>query len=189
MALAELRKGGLLQANNLRRASELEIERCVRRAGFFRQKTATIRTFVRWLDESYLGSLDRLFAAPSAKVRRELLALKGLGPETVDAILLYAGRKPYFVADAYTRRVLARHGWLSPDAGYAKAQEVLHRELPRDARLFNEFHALLVEVGKQYCRRRTPDCSHCPLQEYLPLSPEQAGAKHTTSAAMSYIAL
>lgn len=167
-ALARLRKAGLLRLESLRRASAAELESCVRPAGFYRQKAAAIRNFVAWLDRDYHGSLRALFAAPAERVRRELLSLKGVGPETADAILLYAGRKPFFVADAYTRRVLSRHAWLPPSAAYEDAQSLLHRELPRDEQLFNEFHALMVETGKRYCRRHVPDCRPCPLQEFLP---------------------
>src|SRR5579883_1626247 len=122
--------------------------RHLRPAGFFRQKAATIWNFVNWLDRRHRGSLHSLFSTPSDVLRKELMKLKGLGDETVDAILLYAGRKPFFVADAYTRRILSRHGWLPANADYATAQEFIHRQLPGDAQLFNEFHALLVEIGK-----------------------------------------
>src|SRR5437762_2210095 len=110
-------------------------------------------------------------ARPPAGLRRELLSLKGLGPETVDAILLYAGRQPFFVADAYTRRIMARHGLVPPTADYAAVQQFLHENLPADQALFNEFHALLVEVGKRYCKRQAPRCDQCPLQEFLPERP------------------
>ena len=97
-----------------------------------------------------------------------MLQLKGLGPETVDAILLYAGHRPFFVADAYTRRILARHGLISLNATYSHAQQFLHTHLPPDTAMFNEFHALLVEAGKQFCLRNTPRCDACPLQRFLP---------------------
>ncbi|HLI29745.1 MAG TPA: endonuclease III domain-containing protein [Terriglobia bacterium] len=167
-AIACLKKSGLLRLESLRRTSAAELESCVRPAGFYRQKSAAIRNFVAWLDRNYHGSLRALFAAPVERVRIELLGLKGVGPETADAILLYAGRKPLFVADAYTRRVLARHAWLPPSASYETAQNLLHRELPRDEQLFNEFHALVVEIGKRYCQRQIPNCRPCPLREFLP---------------------
>lgn len=166
-AVGNLRKARLLCFASLRRASAAEVELRIRPAGFYRQKAAAIRNFVAWLDCNYKGSLRALFAAPADRVRFELFGLKGIGPETADAILLYAGRKPFFVADAYTRRILSRHGWLPPGATYANAQAMLHRELPRDEQLFNEFHALIVETGKRYCRRQAPDCEPCPLREFL----------------------
>ncbi|HEV2417750.1 MAG TPA: endonuclease III domain-containing protein [Terriglobia bacterium] len=167
LALDQVRKHGLLRMENLRKASLPELERHVRQAGFYRQKAATILSFIGCLNRDCRGSLDTLFSMPSDDLRRYLLDIKGLGPETADAILLYAGRKPYFVADAYTRRILSRHGWLPANATYEAAQELLHQQLPRDSRLFNEFHALLVEAGKRYCTRREPACSECPLREYL----------------------
>jgi endonuclease-3 related protein len=128
----------------------------------------TIRNFLDWLTRTCDGSLATLFSRPAQEARRELLKIRGLGPETVDAILLYAGRRPFFVADAYTRRILARHGLVPAKAGYAAVQEFLHRHLPADQALFNEYHALLVEAGKRFCRRREPDCKACPLGAFLP---------------------
>ncbi len=168
LALKRLREAGLLKLSRLQRASLVTLEACVRPAGFYRQKTAAIRSFRDWLTRSCQGSLARLFAQPAAEVRRELLLIKGLGPETVDTILLYAGRQPFFVADAYTRRILSRHALVPPAAGYAEVQKFLHRYLSSDPSLFNEFHALLVEAGKRFCKRREPNCEACPLREFLP---------------------
>lgn len=168
LALRRLRKAGLLNLERLERASLAELENCVRPAGFYRQKALTIRRFVRWLAHTCGGSLTTLFARPVQAVRLELLKIRGLGPETVDAILLYAGRHPVFVADAYARRILARHQLVPATAGYAAVQQLMHRHLPADPKLFNEYHALLVEVGKRFCRRQRPDCRACPLGAFLP---------------------
>lgn len=168
LAIARLRDGGLLQLDSLEAAGLARLQSLIRPAGFFRQKARAIQGFLRWLDRSHGGSLDRMFAEPGDELRAALLQLKGLGPETVDAILLYAGAQPFFVADAYTRRILARHGMLAEDAGYAEAQQFMHRALERNAGVYNEFHALLVEVGKRYCRRAAPLCGGCPLEAFLP---------------------
>lgn len=168
LALRQMRKARLLSLQSLMAADHSELETCIRPAGFFRQKAATIRRFLDFLDKNHGGSLARLFSQNAAALRDRLLAIKGLGPESADAILLYAGDLPFFVADAYTRRILSRHGWLRDAATYAEAQAFLHRGLPRDAALFNEFHALLVETGKRYCHRRTPECGECPLRYDLP---------------------
>lgn len=176
LAIKQLRKSGLLSLDKLRRASADELERSIHQAGFFRQKTATIRWFLEYLDSNHDGSLRELFSIQPIELRARLLRIKGLGPETVDAILLYAGRMPFFVADAYTRRILSRHGWIPAAADYDEAQAVLHQELPRDSETFNEFHALLVETGKRYCRRQVPLCEQCPLEEYLPAGPARRGA-------------
>jgi endonuclease-3 related protein len=174
LALKQLKQRGMLSVAALRAASPSELESCVRSAGFFRQKARTIRNFVAWLQRARHGSLAAMFALPPQELRRELLAITGLGPETVDAILLYAGQHAYFVADNYTRRILARHQWLPEKSGYDEAQQFMHRHLPADPALFNEYHALLVEVGKQYCKRQAPLCEKCPLEEFLvPGQPQQ----------------
>ncbi len=168
LGIGRLRDAGMLDLVPLSATSPARLQSLIRPAGFFRQKARTIRGFLRWLDEAHGGSLDRMFSQPAESLRFDLLQLKGLGPETVDAILLYAGGEPFFVADAYTRRILARHGVIAADAGYHEAQQSIHRSLDRDATVYNEFHALLVEVGKRYCRRREARCGSCPLQSFLP---------------------
>ena len=168
VALRRLRKAGLLRWPRLRMASAADLEACIRPAGYYRQKARTIQTFVKWLDCVHRGSLDVLFGQPPRLLRNQLLELRGLGPETVDAILLYAGKQPFFVADAYTRRILARHELILPRDGYSAAQEFLHQHLPEDEAVYNEFHALLVETGKRYCKRQAPQCEVCPLQSFLP---------------------
>ncbi len=168
LAVGRLRKAGLLNPARLQRAPSDQIESLIRPAGFFRQKARAIKNFVDWLGSAYGGSLKFLFATEASTLRRQLLVLPGLGPETADAILLYAGRQPFFVADAYTRRILSRHEHISSDADYSEAQQFLHRHLPADSGLFNEYHALLVEVGKRYCKRQAPRCDACPLKDFLP---------------------
>jgi len=182
LALKQLRKAGLLNLKRLETLSRLELESFIRPAGFYRQKAATICNFLNWLRRTHGGSLRAVFTRPPDEVRRELLSVKGIGPETADAILLYAGRQPLFVADAYTRRILERHALVPPRTYYSEAQDFLHRNLPRDQGLFNEFHALLVEVGKQYCRREAPRCEACPLQDFLP---HPAGREVSGTASLS----
>ena len=167
LAMRQLKKANLLAWKRLRTASVEEIQSCIRPAGFYQQKARTIKKFVDWFEREYAGSFDILFAKSREELRNELLSLNGLGPETVDAILLYAGKKPSFVADAYTRRILGRHGWISPDAGYAETQAFLHCHLPEDADLFNEFHALLVETAKRCCHATEALCGECPLSRFL----------------------
>jgi endonuclease-3 related protein len=167
LALRELRQAGLLSWRGLRAAGLDTLEACVRPAGFYRQKARAIKNFVDWLEQEHGGSLSGLFSLPADELRRRLLELRGVGPETADAIVLYAAGRPHFVADAYTRRVLARHGVIGADSGYQETQEFLHAHLPREAAFFNEFHALLVEVGKKHCTPRAPSCPRCPLEEFL----------------------
>ena len=113
--------------------------------------------------ERFGGRWERLRREPLASLRRELLDVPGLGPETVDAILLYAAGRPVFVADAYARRVLARHRFIGPRAGYEETRAFVEAHLPSDPALFNEFHALLVAVGKSHCRT-APRCEACPVR-------------------------
>ncbi len=172
LALKNLRKAGLLTRRAMQRASLREIELQVRPAGFYRQKARTLRHFADWIERAHGGSLSSIFRQGVERTRAQLLALKGIGPETADAIMLYAGQQPVFVADAYTRRILSRHQLLSPAADYATAQRFLHRHLPPDAPLFNEFHALLVEAAKRFCRHNVAHCERCPLGAYLERKPK-----------------
>ncbi len=167
LALKNLRKAGLLAWKRMRQSSVEELIPLVRPAGFYRQKARTLRNFAEWMERAHGGSLDALFALGATTARAQLLALNGIGPETADAIVLYAGRLSVFVADAYTRRILSRHELLDPRADYDSARGFLHQHLPPDQALFNEFHALLVEAAKRYCHRDVAHCEECPLGKYL----------------------
>ncbi|MDP6108388.1 MAG: hypothetical protein QGI33_08140, partial [Candidatus Brocadiia bacterium] len=113
------------------------------------------------------SAIAALRAASTYELRQGLLALNGIGPETADSILLYALEKPVFVVDAYTVRIMSRHGLVDPEVGYEEVQAVFEDGLERDVELFKDFHAQLVEVGKRYCRRRSPRCESCPLRGEL----------------------
>ena len=128
-ALANLRAAGLLSVKGIRDMRLAELERLIRPSGYFRQKAARLKTFVGFLDRHYRGSLKRLFASPTAELRKELLALNGVGPETADSILLYAGNHPVFVVDAYTRRIIARHAILPAEADYEDVRALFERAL------------------------------------------------------------
>lgn len=162
-ALANLRRAGGLSPAGLRRLPGTRLARLLRPSGYYRQKTRAVRAFLAHLNNGYRGSLARLLARPTTELREELLELRGIGPETADSILLYAANRPVFVIDAYTRRVLARHGLASPRVPYGELQRFFHRHLPPDPALFNDYHAQLVAVGKRYCHRQQPDCAACPL--------------------------
>lgn len=144
-ALGSLRQARVLSVRGIRRTPQPKLERLIRSAGYFRQKTQRLKTFVRFLDNRYAGSLSRMFAEPTAKLREVLLALNGVGPETADSILLYAGNHPAFVVDAYTRRILERHHLMAADAGYEEIRELFERalqpmvdEFPQPAIIFSE---------------------------------------------------
>ncbi len=127
---------------------------------------------MHFLRERHADSLDRLFATPTPELREQLLAVHGIGPETADSILLYAGNHPVFVVDAYTRRILERHGLANAKQTYAEIQQLFQRSLPASPPLFNEYHALIVHTGKHFCRKRQPDCAQCPLRPFLPSASE-----------------
>jgi len=165
-AVAALRAKRLLAPRALAEARDATLHDAIRPAGTYRLKSRRLRDFTAWLLERFDGRFERMRRAPLDALRRELLTVPGLGPETVDAILLYAAGRPVFVADAYARRVLSRHRLLSPRADYETARAFVEGHLPSDPVLFNELHALLVAVGKIYCRT-VPLCLECPLRRDL----------------------
>ncbi len=166
-AIRRLRQARALNLPALRAASLDHLAGWIRPAGYFNVKARRLKSFVSFLYASYAGRLDRLFAEPDERLRRTLLSVNGIGPETADSILLYAAQRPVFVVDAYTRRVLVRHGWIRSRATYDDIASFMTAHLPRDIRLFNEFHALIVRLGEEHCRP-TPRCDTCPLQRWLP---------------------
>jgi endonuclease-3 related protein len=167
-AIANLRQADLLEPHALYRVPAAELESLIQPAGYFRVKTRRLRSLLEFLIERYDGSLEAMFRTDATQLRAELLAVHGIGPETADSILLYAGGLPSFVVDAYTHRVLARHGWIAFEADYHQIQDYLEQQLPRDTAVYNEYHALLVRLGKDYCRKAGPRCGECPLADLLP---------------------
>jgi endonuclease-3 related protein len=163
-AIHNLRTARRLGPRRLARLALPRLGRLIRPAGTWRLKARRLRALaVFFLARAGGGRLDRLRGAPLETLRAQLLAVPGIGPETADAILLYALGRPVFVADAYTRRVLSRHRIVPADIGYEELKHVVEARLPRDPALFNELHALLVAVAKSHCRAR-PRCEGCPLR-------------------------
>ena len=162
-AVLELKRNGLLEPSRLARVPQRRLAKLIRSSGYFNQKAKRLRVFARFVSRRY-GTMEKMRRAPAPRLREELVALSGIGPETADSILLYALDKPVFVVDAYTRRILARHSLIGWDASYDQMQELFQKALPRDRRLFNEYHALLVSTGKGLCKRTRPRCSECPLR-------------------------
>jgi endonuclease-3 related protein len=170
-AMANLWRAGILNVAGVRGASLDQLEQLVRPSGYFRQKASRLKAFVEFLDREYGGSLQRMIAQPTTSLREQLLALNGVGPETADAILLYAGRHPVFVVDAYTRRILERHGIMPFNARYDEIREMFEQALANGANsaaIFNQAHALIVQVGKNHCRKEA-SCDGCPLRKFLPI--------------------
>ncbi len=167
-AIANLRAAGVLSPGAIRDLPQAELARLIRPAGYFNVKARRLAAFVRWLEEECGGNLDRMFARPLAPLREALLSVRGIGPETADSILLYAGQKPSFVVDAYTWRVLTRHGLVPEETSYDEMKAVFEENLPADTPLFNDFHAQIVRVGKEFCRKTEPRCeAGCPLAPFL----------------------
>lgn len=166
-ALANLRRENMLTAANLHRASMGDLAEWIRPAGYFNQKAGYIQAMVETIFARFDGSLDKLFKLDTPALRSELLSWKGIGPETADSILLYAAGRPVFVVDAYTKRFLTRHGWCSENASYSEIADLFTSALPEDVQLFNEYHALIVRLGKEHCNIR-PKCKGCPLEFLLP---------------------
>lgn len=171
-ALANLRAAGALNAKGIRDINRSRLEQLLRPSGYFRQKAERLKLFVAYLDSKYRGSLSRMFAQPTAQLRAELLQLKGVGPETADSILLYAGGHPVFVVDVYTRRILDRHGILPSTAKYRDVNALVekafsYKQSAKRAQCYNELHALIVAVGKNHCNSAAK-CDGCPLQHLLP---------------------
>lgn len=173
-AIAGLRREKLLSLSAIRSVPTHRLALLIRPSGYFRQKARKLKSFARFVDQHYAGSLTRMFHAPTAVLRAQLLAVHGIGPETADSILLYAGRHPVFVIDAYTRRLLERHALASPKDSYERLRSLFERNLPADHQLFNEFHALIVHIGKHFCRKSAPLCHSCPLNAFLPTSSPSA---------------
>lgn len=169
-AIDNLRQAGVMEPRALYAAPPAELAELIRPAGYYQVKAKRLRNLLKFIIDEFDGSLDAMFATSLETLRERLLAIHGIGPETADAILLYAGGLPTFVVDTYTHRVLARHGWIGYDADYHEIKEHFESSLPADVSLFNEFHALLVRVGKDYCKRAAPNCDACPLAPMLPAS-------------------
>lgn len=162
MVIKALRKRGLLNPAALSRIPEDDLAEIIRASGCYHLKAARLKAFVRFFMDDYSGNIAAMKAEELPLLREKLLGVRGIGPETADCILLYACQMPIFVSDAYTRRVLFRHGLIDEATDYEGIQSLAMASLPNDMNLFNQFHALIVATAKTFCRKR-PDCTDCPL--------------------------
>jgi endonuclease III related protein len=172
-AIANLKAAEVLEPEKLFALPEEKLAQLIRPAGYFNVKARRLRSFLRVLVEEFGGDLKKLFAGETAVVRERLLAVNGVGPETADSILLYAGGHRSFVIDAYTKRIFSRHGWRGADVEYDELKYLCESALNQKsgaARLdyWQDYHAQLVMVGKHFCRTREPRCDDCPLKPLLP---------------------
>jgi endonuclease-3 related protein len=163
-AIANLKSARLLTHEKLYHLDVSVLAELIRPAGYYNIKAKRLKSFLNWLFQNYDGWLENLEAVGTDRLRTELLAVKGIGPETADSILLYAFGRLSFVVDAYTARVAVRHGLIEPDADYEHLRDLFQSNLPQEPQLFNEFHALLVRLGKEYCKP-IAKCPGCTLEK------------------------
>jgi len=168
-AINNIKKAGLLDPKKML-VYKKKIPYLIRPSGFYQLKTKRLIEFLRYFVERYDGEIKNFELKDTKSLRDELLSIKGIGPETADSILLYALNRPVFVVDAYTRRFLFRHKLIDDDADYDEIQRLFEENLPRNTRLYNEYHALIVKLGKEYCKKNEPLCDICPLYNLFNLS-------------------
>ncbi len=162
-AINNLKKHKVLNARTLHEMPNSKLALLIKPAGYFNIKAKRLKEFINFMVTHYKGSMKRMKTEDTHALREKFLNVNGIGPETSDSILLYALQKPVFVIDTYTKRILQRHKLVSEKATYHELQELFHKNLPLDIELFNEYHALFVRLGKEYCKPR-PLCNRCPLE-------------------------
>jgi len=163
-AITALKREGLLEPDKILRMDTGRLSRLIRPAGYYRIKALRLKEISRFVMAECEGKMRRLRARNTEKLRESLLAVKGVGPETADSILVYALEKPVFVVDAYTKRIFSRHGLIQGNASYDEVQSLVRGHFPPDSRILNQFHAFLVETGKRFCRKKAGLCEKCPLR-------------------------
>lgn len=167
-ALNNIKQFKLLEPHKLLKVPSARLAGLIRPAGYFNVKTRRLRNFLKFFIKEYNGSVEEMKKAPLKALRDRLLSVNGIGQETADSILLYALDKPIFVCDAYTKRIFVRHGLINEDADYGSVQAIFMKSLAHNVKTFNEYHALLVNVGKNFCRPK-PRCDKCPLRKVTKL--------------------
>ncbi|MDD5128130.1 MAG: endonuclease III domain-containing protein [Candidatus Omnitrophica bacterium] len=162
-AIRSLKNKKCLNPRGLSRLSPDKLGNLIKSAGYYNIKAERLKNFLKFFFDSYSADIKRMGSQDLVTLRKQLLMVKGIGPETADSILLYALHKPVFVIDAYTKRIFSRHHLLAEDVTYEQAQDIFMGNLKNDKNMFNEYHALLVKLGKDYCRKQNPKCESCPL--------------------------
>ena len=162
-AIQKLKGEGVLNPEGIYRLKKKELAPLIRSSGYYRIKAGRLKTFMDFLYEEFDGNLRKMGRRKLEELREKLLGVKGIGPETADSILLYGLKKSVFVVDAYTKRILSRHGLISDKASYEEVQRLFMDHLPHDEKLFNEYHALFVHLGKMVCKKN-PRCDICPIK-------------------------
>ena len=163
-AISHLKRERVLSPHKLRALKLNKLIRLIRPSGYYNIKAKRLRSFLDFFFQQYQGDIRRMAAEDLVTLRKELLKVKGIGPETADSIFLYALNKPVFVVDAYTKRIFSRHNFIPADTEYNQVQMFFMQNLKKSVRLFNEYHALLVKLGKEFCLKNNPICNRCPLR-------------------------
>ena len=164
-AIDALRTEGLLSFEALSSISVDTLSLFIKSSGYYNLKAKRLKNLLQMIEDEYGGCLDDLLENEPHSARESLLSVKGIGPETADSILLYAGGHPLFVVDTYTHRIFSRHNLVPDDCDYQSLQDLFMDNLPHDSQLFNEYHALIVKTAKQFCKKNKPLCEKCPLFE------------------------
>lgn len=162
-SISLLKENNVLSVSALHKINKHRLAKLIHSSGYFNQKADRLKDISAYLLKKYDADLSSLFSKPVAELRSELLSLNGIGPETADSIILYAAKKPAFVIDTYTKRIFSRIGLCKKDVEYRELQSLFNDNLEKDVVLFNEYHALLVELAKQHCTKRNPACGACPI--------------------------
>ncbi len=162
-ALRNLKNEKLMDPVSLYNINVKKLAGLIKPAGYFNVKAKRLKNFLRWLMETYNGDVKTVQSLPKEQLREELLSITGIGPETADSIVLYATGQLSFVVDSYTARIFGRHQLIPEESTYDDIKSFFENSLPDDAALFNEYHALIVRIGKEYCKKTKPRCDDCPL--------------------------
>lgn len=162
-AIDNLKTDGLLSLSAMSALSRQELAEYIRPAGYYNIKANRLQNFFRLINDQWDGDLEYFLAQPKELLRKQLLSVKGIGPETADSMILYAAGKAVFVVDAYTHRILTRHEIIDNSFDYHMIQELFLENLEENPTLFNEYHALIVQVAKEFCKKTRPACEQCPV--------------------------
>jgi endonuclease-3 related protein len=163
-AIANLKNAGVLNYEALTYLDNEEMAKLIRPSGYYNLKAKRLKNLLFMIKEKYDGDIDNFISDELEECRKNLLSVSGVGPETADSILLYVAGKPIFVVDSYTHRVFSRHNLVEEESDYHSIQELFMGALPADAKMMNEYHALIVRVAKEFCRKKNPLCQGCPLE-------------------------
>ncbi|MGM0444775.1 MAG: endonuclease III domain-containing protein [Bacillota bacterium] len=166
-AISNLKEADLISLKKLKEVKEKRLAELIKPSGYYNMKAKKLKSFVSYIDDNYNLNLNKLSKGKPKKIRKKLLDIYGIGPETADSILLYAFNKPVFVVDTYTKRIFSRIDYTSEDVSYDKLKALFEKNLVNDCKIFNEYHALLVKHAKEHCLKSSPLCNKCPLNNTI----------------------